>query len=113
MLGTEASIWRYPVKSMQGEELAEASLGERGLAGDRAFALRDREDGKVATAKNPRKWPALFRFSAAPVETFALPPGTFFDCAPVHILTSATLARLSGSYAGGRFERPRFRPNLV
>src|SRR5262249_5623372 len=65
MLGTVASIWRYPVKSMQGEELAEAALGERGVAGDRAYALRDREDGKVATAKNPRKWPALFGFWAA------------------------------------------------
>jgi uncharacterized protein YcbX len=32
--------------------------------------------------------------------------------APVHALTSATLATLQRHYPGGRFEPPRFRPNL-
>jgi uncharacterized protein YcbX len=61
-LGSVASLWRYPVKSMLGEELSAAEVTEHGLRGDRAYALADRSDGKVATAKNPRKWPHLFGY---------------------------------------------------
>src|SRR5437868_6902883 len=63
-LGIVEELWRYPVKSMLGERLNESELTERGLLGDRAYALRDKSDGKIATAKNPRKWPNLFDFSA-------------------------------------------------
>src|SRR5262249_3681133 len=69
-IGSVVSLWRYPVKSMMGEELNAADVAERGLLGDRAYALIDRADGKVASAKNPRKWPGLFDFRAA----FASPP---------------------------------------
>ena len=55
--GAVVSLWRYPVKSMMGEELNTAQVWEHGLVGDRAYALLDSSDGKVATAKNPRKWP--------------------------------------------------------
>src|SRR6266536_6702428 len=54
-VGSVVALWRYPVKSMMGEELNASELGEGGLLGDRAYALVDRSDGKVATAKNPRK----------------------------------------------------------
>ena len=191
--GTVSAIWRYPVKSMLGEELGEARLSDHGLIGDRTFALLDRSDGKVATAKNPRKWPTLFSFEAQFIERsdgnakgsgvritlpngtvvtgddadvsqvlsqtlnrdvtlvttgraddaessgrasraataeeywpdiegldhrdtvtdFELPTGTFFDCATVHLLTTATLDRLRQSYPEGQFEVPRFRPNIV
>ncbi|UWP86450.1 MOSC domain-containing protein [Dactylosporangium fulvum] len=60
-------VWlgRYPVKSMLGEDLTEASLGPDGVAGDRRFALVDAETGLVASAKNPRKWRDLLRMRAA------------------------------------------------
>src|SRR5436190_17953272 len=85
--GRVVSLWRYPVKSMMGEELNEAEVTEHGLLGDRAYALVDSSDGKAATAKNPRKWPRLFDFSATFVEParplvklppvrMALPDGT-------------------------------------
>ena len=67
-LGSVLSLWHYPVKSMMGQELNAIELTERGLLGDRAYALIDSTDGKVATAKNPRKWPRLFDFSATFVE---------------------------------------------
>src|SRR5688572_13057246 len=67
-LGSVVSLWRYPVKSMMGEELNATEVTERGLLGDRAFALVDSSDGKVATAKNPRKWPRLFDFRANLIE---------------------------------------------
>jgi uncharacterized protein len=183
VLGSIVSLWRYPVKSMMGEELNATEITTDGLLGDRAYALVDSQDGKVATAKNPRKWPTLFDFRAvladAPrpgvkvppvritlpegaivnseqpdvhrtlsnalkrevtlsassdqpaataeeywldiegldhrdaVTDFGLPEGTFFDCASVHLLTTATLDRLRLMYPQGRFEVRRFRPNIV
>jgi len=50
---------------MMGEELQAARIGAGGLQGDRSFALADPQTGKVASAKNPAKWPGLFRFHAA------------------------------------------------
>jgi hypothetical protein len=47
------------------------------------------------------------------VTDFDLPAGTFFDCAVVHLLTTATLERLRELYPAGRFEVRRFRPNVV
>ena len=60
--GMVVSIWRYPVKSMLGEELNSSYVTERGLIGDRAYALIDQKTGKVASAKNPKKWGKLFDF---------------------------------------------------
>ena len=62
--GSVRSVWRYPVKSMLGEELEACEVTERGFRGDRAFALVDAEDGKVASTKNPRKWARLFECRA-------------------------------------------------
>lgn len=181
-LGAVVSLWRYPVKSMQGEELNSAWLTRRGLLGDRAYALVSSEDGKVVSAKNPRRWPRMLDYragyleppcpdqefgavritlpdganvtsnrfdvdevlsgalghpvtlrSAAPdqlqleeywpdmeelnhrdtVTDEALPAGTFFDLAPVHLLSTATLGALQRAHPQGRFEVRRFRPNLV
>jgi uncharacterized protein YcbX len=194
-LGSVVALWRYPIKSMLGEELNAAQITDHGLLGDRAYALLDSSDGKVASAKNPRKWPQLFDFRATFVDAphvgaqlppvritlpdgtllnstqndlnqmlsgvlkrevtleaaergqqevvestspnpwapkaeeywpdmegldyrdtvtdFDLPEGTFFDCAVVHVLTTATLDRLRELYPQGRFEVRRFRPNVV
>jgi len=184
VLGSIVSLWRYPVKSMMGEELNAAEVTKRGLLGDRAYALVDSADGKVVSAKNPRKWPQMFDCRATlsdvpktgvqvsavritlpdgtivnsdqadidrivsnlvhrevklgcafpemrtataeeywpdvegldhpdTVIDFGLPEGTFFDCAFVHVLTTATLDRLRSLYPEGRFESRRFRPNIV
>jgi uncharacterized protein len=64
VLGSIVSLWRYPVKSMMGEELNASEVTKSGLLGDRAYALVDKSDGKVASAKNPRKWPGLFECRA-------------------------------------------------
>ncbi len=180
------ALWRYPVKSMMGEELNSADVTERGLLGDRHFAVVDRASGKIGGAKNPRKWGNFFDFRAAYVKPprigskippvritlpdgtvvtneqddlpqilsrafgrevvfrgaegngespdataeeywpdiagldhrdtvidFGLPTGTFFDIAVVHLLTTATIDRLSALDPEGRFEVRRFRPNIV
>ncbi len=181
-VGFVVSLWRYPVKSMMGEELNAAEVTQRGLLGDRAYALVDPSNGKVASVKNPRKWGRLFDCRATLVEpprnggripsvritlpdgtvvtseqrdlnqiistvlgrevTFAttapqapsleeywpdidglarretitdeaMPSGTFFDCAAIHMLTTATIDRLRELYSQGRFEVRRFRPNVA
>lgn len=66
--GSVVALWRYPVKSMLGEELNATEVTERGLVGDRQFAVVDASTGKVAGAKNPRKWGNFFDFRAAYVE---------------------------------------------
>jgi uncharacterized protein YcbX len=188
-VGTITAIWRYPVKSMMGEEVDASAVTEQGLLGDRAYALVDAETGKVASAKNPKRWPNLFQCDAAltePPETarelpsvritlpdgatvtsddpgvddalsdvvgrrvtlertapagavfeeywpdieglspeghrdtitderlgMSAPPGTFFDLAPLGVLTTATLERLGELYPQGRFDVRRFRMNLI
>jgi uncharacterized protein len=67
---TIATLWRYPVKSMMGEELNGAEITTGGLLGDRAYALIDIETGNVISAKNPKKWPDFFAYRAA----FTTPP---------------------------------------
>lgn len=74
-------LWRYPVKSMGGERLDGSLVTERGLVGDRAFALVDVESGKIASAKSPRRWPNLLDFHAAFVE----PPRPDGPLPPVRI----------------------------
>jgi uncharacterized protein YcbX len=187
-LGKLASLHRYPVKSMMGEDLNAVYVTERGLFGDRWYALWDTETGKVVSAKNPRKWPDMFSYRAtytsppahlsstaagssvppvrvalpdgeyavssspdfagtlsaklgrsvtllaAPPQTAqleeywpdmeelsnrdvvtdeAMPNGTFFDLAILHLLTTSTLDQLRSLKPSSRFEPRRFRPNLI
>jgi len=44
-------LWRYPVKSLQGERLSEAAIDALGIAGDRRWALFDRDTGLGLTAR--------------------------------------------------------------
>jgi hypothetical protein len=180
--GVLASLHRYPVKSMMGEEISSSPITSSGLFGDRSYALCDLETGKIVSAKNPRKWPDLFSYRAtyvnppssesplpavrvglrdgafaltsspdftrtlsatlgravtllaapppnAQLEEYwpdmeelsnrdvvtdeAMPPGTFFDLAVLHILTTSTLDILREINPGSRFEPRRFRPNLI
>ncbi len=193
------ALYRFPVKSMLGEQVEQARLTSRGLLGDRAYALVDDSDGTVASAKHPRKWGALLGLSArfitepapgaavpavaitmadgrelrsdAPGTDEALsdlvgrpvrltsevpadsrfeeqwpdieglapeafiegtahafegkervsaiglgmmaPPGTFFDLATLHLLTRATLDRLTELGGGSDFDVIRYRPNVL
>ena len=69
---TIAALYRYPVKSMLGQSLTRAVLDERGVLGDRAYAVLDVESGIIASAKVPKRWAKLLEFSAAFTEEPAL-----------------------------------------
>jgi uncharacterized protein len=104
--GSVVALQRYPVKSMMGEELNAVEVNEVGLLCDRAYAIVDSSDGKVASAKNPRKWPDLFHFraefvdspqpgSTAPPVRITLPDGTLVTSDQVDIsqILSRVLSR--------------------
>ncbi len=139
-LGSVVSLWRHAVKSMMGEELNASEVTERGLLGDRAYGVVDGADGRVASALNKilsealnrqvtlnvvelqdpgpahaeEYWPDMEGLEHRDTVTdFTLPEGTFFDCATVHLVTTATVDRLRELYPNGRFEVRRFRPNIV
>ena len=61
VVGTVAEIWRYPVKSMGGERLAQSAIATRGLHADRMWAVRDVGLDTFTTA---RRWPVLLQCSA-------------------------------------------------
>ena len=56
-----ATIYRYPVKSMMGETLSEADIGEAGIPGDRGWAVRDEKRGGIRGGK---KIPQLMTLAA-------------------------------------------------
>ena len=99
------ALYRYPVKSMLGESLERCRIDERGVVGDRAYALVDVETGTVASAKVPRLWGGLLGFSARcadepdrasppPVE-ITFPDGSVHhsDDPDIHSALSAALGR--------------------
>jgi len=62
--------------------LTVTEVTEGGLVGDRAYALIDKSTGKIASAKNPRKWARLFDCHAVFVE----PPERGHPLPPVRIM---------------------------
>ena len=60
-IGTIGALWRYPIKSMRGESLDEAWVTERGISGDRVWAVRELDRGGIMSA---RTFPALLQFRA-------------------------------------------------
>ena len=78
LVGSVAALWRFPVKSMMGEQIDSAQLTDKGIPGDRAYALIDTATGRPASAK---KFPELFTCRAAFVE----PPQAGKHIPPVQI----------------------------
>ncbi|MFE9426709.1 MOSC domain-containing protein [Kitasatospora sp. NPDC006697] len=55
IIGVVERLWRYPVKSTAGERLSEVTLDERGLSGDRLYAVRD-GGGRIGSGKSTRRF---------------------------------------------------------
>jgi MOSC domain-containing protein len=134
-------LWRYPVKSVGGEQLAVAAVGAFGVDGDRILAVRDQR-GEVTWAG---AIPALMQVRAvlvgAGVAELILPDGQRFGSAAaqadrllggavgetvalirhrpdnpdtaLHVVTTTSLRRLGLALPGSTIDASRFRPNLV
>jgi uncharacterized protein len=63
-VSTVAALYRYPVKSMQGEQVERANITDRGVDGDRAFALVDVATQQIASSHHPDKWGQLLQCRA-------------------------------------------------
>jgi uncharacterized protein YcbX len=166
-LGRVLGMWRFPVKSMQGEGLAAGSLTEHGLPGDRAWGVVDDATGRVLSAKREPRLLEATAFTAdnsvrvrlpdgmvcspgpeadkalsvwlerpvrllaaaehaasyemnvsavdedSPVIELPTPPGTYFDAAPVHLLTTSSLHTMAERRPESRWDIHRFRPTLL
>ncbi len=201
-VGTVNQIWRYPVKSMGGEQIESASVDANGVAGDRGWAVREVEADETRSARQIPKLlhfrasytseptlnsrsPSLaittpddaaidssqddrdaalsdavgrpvtltplhpkddlehYRRAPAPdgvdpiamlrevfnleeddpipdlsglpedLRGFSTPPGTYFDCYPVHIMTTSSLSALAAAGGGDDVDVRRFRPNFL
>jgi len=80
-IGLVEALYRYPVKSMAGEQLEAANLGWHGVEGDRRFALRRIDDRGSFPFLTAGKLPDLVRFSPLRLE-----PGATGN-APTHVRT--------------------------
>lgn len=65
---TLAEVWRYPVKSLRGEPRDESVVTERGLLGDRLWAVTDSASAKIGSGKDTRRFR---RFPGTPLLDFA------------------------------------------
>ncbi|MCY3572215.1 MAG: MOSC N-terminal beta barrel domain-containing protein [Chloroflexi bacterium] len=201
-VGIVTQLWRYPVKSMAGEQLSAAEIDQNGVAGDRGWAVREIE---ADVTRNAREMPKLLQFASAYAESpsfdqrspavtittpdnvqvqsadenrdqqlseilgrpvmltplhpaddlawyaraqipegvdpmqalrqlmgmqeddplpdfsglppdlqnFSSPPGTYFDCYPIHIMTTSSLNTLAEAGGGEDVDVRRFRPNVL
>jgi len=126
-----AELWRYPVKSMAGEMLADATLGLTGIAGDRLVHVEG-AGGRVLTARthprllglratlgsdgepqiNALRWDspdvseAVHRAAGKTARLVRNEPGDVFDVLPLSILTDGAIASLG-------VDRRRLRPNIL
>ncbi|MXX32441.1 MAG: MOSC domain-containing protein [Chloroflexi bacterium] len=200
-VGRVGQLWRFPVKSMAGEQVSQVRIDDNGVAGDRGWAVREAGDtrsakqmprllqfaaryleehnlyrrsrvveltlpdnesltsadedvhrrlsevlgrGVVLTSVRPaddldhyRRRPSDPNAEPAPgfhevmgmeegdpmpdfgaiqmdvLQQYSSPPGTYFDCFPIHIMTTASLNELASLGGGEDVDVRRFRPNVL
>jgi len=167
-VGQVAELWRFPVKSMQGERVDRLELGPTGAVGDRRYGMIDAASGNLLSAKSvPALLSARARTEGGRV-AIVLPDGreldaaeaspsavlsawldrevelrpsgpgsvayemtfdppnddaepvfwpamddSFLDLAPVHLLTTSSLAAMMAARPDSAWDVRRFRPNVL
>src|SRR5471030_1890726 len=122
-IGTVAALWRYPVKSLQREELITATVLTDGIEGDRTRALivanpdharagkplRGKEHNRLHTVTGAENGVALAE--AAGVTVDVAPPDRYFDARPVSIIFNTWIADVE-ALTGRNLDPLRYRPNI-
>jgi uncharacterized protein len=107
VLGSIVSLWRYPVKSMMGEELNAAEVTKDGLLGDRAYALVDSR--RAATAEE--YWPDIEGLDHRDAVTdIGLPDGTFFRLCLRACTDHSDAGSTTSAVSGGTLRGPTVSP---
>jgi uncharacterized protein YcbX len=128
MTMTVAELWRYPVKSFQGERVEQLTVSSGGAVGDRMLAVVDPAARKVLSAK---RYADLLQASAR-LEggdvVVTLPDGkdyeasdpavhtalsAWLDLADAHFLTTASLRAAAALHPEGDWDVRRFRPTAL
>lgn len=102
-LGTVSEVWRYPVKSLQGERLGRVAVDARGVAGDRGWAVVT-DAGKLGSGKDTRRFErvdGLFDLAAETVD------------GAVRVRTSGGVARAGSAEADALVAAALGRPATV
>lgn len=102
-------LWRFPVKSLQGERLEAAEVGEGGIEGDRRFAIYDLDTGFGLTARRvPELLFARAATGAGGAPEVTLPDGSIArdDAALSGWLGRPVALRSADSDAARRYENP-------
>lgn len=104
-----AQLWRYPVKSLQGEQVDAVELGSHGMHGDRQYAIFDLATGFGLTARRaPEMLFACARLGADGSVEITLPdgrPATGDDALSAWLGRPVAL-RSTGEVAVRRYENP-------
>lgn len=107
------ALWRYPVKSMQGEQCDEFTIGVNGVEGDRQYGVYDETSHTVLSAKREGR---LFDASASMRDgglRVTLPdgrsygPGEPFDEALTRWLGRPVRLVSSSGFGAATYESPR------
>ena len=101
IVGRVIELWRYPVKSMLGERLDRAWLGPEGIEGDRGWALRDTDTGRVLSAKKISRLLEARATTAGRDVKIELPTGETLDVA------EPATGEAIGAWLGRRIELAR------
>jgi uncharacterized protein YcbX len=106
-----AELWRYPVKSLQGERLDAVALTADGLEGDRQFAIYDVESGLGLTGRRvPELLFASARMRADGTAEITLPDGSVAgDDHTLSAWLGRSVALRSSQVPGGGVTRRRVR----
>jgi uncharacterized protein len=124
-LGTIAAIWRYPIKSLAAEPLAQTRVEPDGIPGDRAAALivqseharagkpyRGKEHNLLHTTSDPGRALEMGQIKGITLSLEAKPGTHYFDDAPISLIFDRWIGEVEKAL-GMPLDPRRWRPNFL
>jgi len=122
-IGTVAALWRYPIKSLGAEPLAQVDVLDDGIAGDRAAAVMIESDharmGKPLRGKESNRLHLVRGATEAAgvaaglgIKVRLAEGGRHFDARPISLVFDTWIAEAE-VLLGRKLDPLRYRPNIV